>query len=263
MFRYITLMLLSVSYILGGVYYAKLEPFNLITIKAEANGEVLVAKENLEGKVANGLVVRVDDRVNIEDLKNSQNLLKITNDMIKLNKEILPDLKKNMDKKLKLYKQVINLDSTSQNTKDTLYSAYISAKNQYFATKEKILNLQSQRVNLKQKIVNLKDLIRKKNIKVNNWYLYSLNVRRGEFVNIGYPLLQIADISKAKLTIYLNREDLKDIDKKSIYIDGKKSNLKFYKIWKIADKEYISSYKAEIVLKPFKRFSELVKVEIK
>ncbi len=257
------LYLIFISYSFADTYYAKLEPLNTITIKSEVNGKVILAREDLEGKVADGLIVQIDDRLNREDLKSAKESLKLTNEMIKLNQNILPDLKKSMQKKLNLYQKVTNLDSTSLNNKNNLFSAYISAKNQYFATKEKILNLKAQRVNLIQKINSLKDLIDKKSIKVNNKYLYSLNVRVGEFVNIGAPIATVADISKAKLTIYLNSDDLKDLDKKSIYIDGKKRDLKFNKVWKIADREYISSYKAEIILKPFKEFSKLVKVEIK
>jgi len=244
-------------------YYAKLEPVDMITLKSEVNGKVVLAREDLEGKIANGLIVKIYDKLNREDLKSAKESLKLTNEMIKLNQNILPDLKKSMQKKFNLYQKVTNLDSTSLNNKNALFSAYIAAKNQFFATKEKILNLKAQRVNLQQKINSLIDLINKKSIKVKNKYLYSLNVKAGEFVNIGAPIATIADISKAKLTIYLNSDDLKDIDKKSIYIDGKKTDLKFNKIWKIADKEYISSYKAEIILKPFKEFSKLVKVEIK
>ena len=255
--------LIFISFAFGDTYYAKLEPFESVTIKAQANGEVLVSKDDLEGKIGNGLIVKIDDKLDIVNLKSSQEQLKLTKQMIAINSATLDTLKSNMIKKLALYKKVAPLSSTSVSAKDNIFSAYVAAKTQYSATREKILNLKSQKVNLEQKIATLKDVINKKNIKVHNKYIYSLNVKKGEFVNIGYPLMAVQDISKAKLVVYLNEDDLKDLDKKTIYIDGKKTNLKFNKVWRVADKQYISSYRAEIVTKPFKRFSKLVKVEVK
>ena len=55
--------------------------------------------------------------------------------------------------------------------------------------------------------------------------MYSLFVKVGKVVNKATPLAKIADISKAKLTIYLDKTDLIDIDKKTIYIKIKNSSL--------------------------------------
>jgi len=255
--------LIFISFAFGDTYYAKLEPIESVVVKSEVNGKVVIAKESLEGKVANGLIVKIDDSLDVEDLKTSKEALALTKKMIALNSSILKSLKQNMDKKLNLYKKVSSLTSTSVNTKSNIFSAYVSAKSQFNGTKEKILNLKNQAINLEQKIFTLQDRIAKKSIKVKNKYLYSLNIKKGEFVNIGFPLMTIQDISKAKLTIYLNADDAKNIGSKSIYIDGKKTNLKFSKVWKVADKQYISSYRAEIIAKPFKEFSQLTKVEVK
>jgi len=261
--RVVLLALMTISFIKAGVYYAKLEPVETITVKAEVSGKAVVVKKEQEGKIANGLIIKIDDKLDRIDLNNTKESLKLTKQMIKLNQEILPSLKQNMQKKLSLYNKVAPLNSTSLNQKYTLFNAYVSAKSQYSSTKEKILNLKNQKVSLKQKIATLKDKINKKSIKVKNLYLYSLNIAKGEFVNIAMPIAILQDISKAKLTIFLDEDDLKDIDKKSIYLDGKKTDLKFSKIWKVADSNNISSYKAEIILKPIDRFSKLIKVEIK
>ena len=250
-------------FLFSDIHYAKIEPIKKITLKSEASGKVIIAKDNLEGEVVNGLIVKIDDSLDRIDLKNTQRSLKLIKDMIKLNSALLPELKKNMLKKERLYKNVSSINSTSISQKDSLYASFVTAKSQYFSTKEKILNLKNQAVSLEQKIASLRDKINKKNIKVNNKYLYSLDIKKGEFANIGMPLATLYDTSKAKLTIFLSDDELKDIDKKSIYLDGKKTNLKFSKIFKIADTKNISSYKAEIILNPVKYFSKLVKVEIK
>jgi hypothetical protein len=77
------------------------------------------------------------------------------------------------------------------------------------------------------------------------------------------PIAILKDLSRAKLTIYLSSDELKNLKSKKIYLDGKVTNLKFNKIWRVADSKNISSYKAEIVLKPIANFSKLIKVEVK
>ena len=259
---FLLLFVFSIS-IFASEHFAKLEPISTVIIKAEANGEVVVANSNLEGKVVDDLIVKIDDNLDKLDLKNSKNSLKLLEDMIKLNKEILPLLKKSVNMKRNLYQKVTPLSSSSISQKESLYSAFVNAKSQYSSTLEKILNLENQVISLKQKIATLEDRIKKKSIIIDNKYLYSLDVKPREYVNIGMRVATIQDLSKAKLVIYLSEDELKDIDKKRIYINGKKTDLKFAKIWKVADKKYISSYRAEIILKPFDRFSKLVKIEVK
>jgi len=259
----IFLIFVLVVPLLAQEHFAKLEPVESIVIKSEVNGKVVLAKKALEGKIANGEILRIDNSLNLTDLKNSKESLKLLQNMIKLNQQLLPSLKANMQKKESLYKRLLPLASSSQNQKDTLYGALVSAKSQYYATREKVINLKNQIVNLQQKIATLKDIIAKKSIKIENRYLYKLYVKKGEFVNVGMPLARVDDISSAKLTVFLSKEELQNIKNKKIYINTKSTNLKFSKIWKVADEQFVSSYRAEIVLKPFGNFSDLIKVEIK
>jgi len=114
------------------------------------------------------------------------------------------------------------------------------------------------------KAAMLEDTVAKKSIILHNKYLYKLIVRKGDFVAPGSPLAQVEDASKAKLVLFLELEELEEIDRKTVYIDGKKTNYKVNKIWKIADEKFISSYRAEIYIPaPKSTFSKLVKVEIK
>ena len=263
MIKYLITFIFMTVTIFAEVHFAKLEPFSTITIKSEVNGKVLVAKQNLEGKVANSLIVKIDDKLDREDLKNSNASLRLLSEMIKINRAVLPYLKKNVNKKYTLYKKVAPLSSSSISQKDSLFAAYVSSKSQYSGTLEKVLNLENQKVNIKQKIAILKDRISKKSLFVKNRYIYSINIKAGEFVTMGMPIATLSDISRAKLTLFLSKDELANIASKSIYINDKKTNLKFNKIWKIADKKYISSYKVEIILDPVDKFSTLMKVEIK
>ena len=263
MYKIIYLLIFSFIFAFADVHFAKLEPYSTVTIKAEVNGKVLLAKDNLEARLVNGTIVKIDDSLDKIDLKNSKESLKLISKMIELNRKLLPSIKRDMQKKKSIYERVLPLASSSVNQKNQLFTSYIAAKTQYSNMLEKILNLKNQKVTLNQKIATLKDRIAKKSISLKDKYLYSLNVKKGSFVNVGLPIATVNDISRAKLTVYLSQEELDNLKDKKIYIDGKETNLKFSKIWKIADKKYISSYRAEIILKPNGRFSKLTKVEIK
>jgi len=54
-----------------------------------------------------------------------------------------------------------------------------------------------------------------------------------------------------------------DIKNKTIYLDGKKSDLKISKLYTVADTKHISSYKCEIIIPAPKTFSKLTKIEFK
>ena len=244
-------------------HFAKIEPLETITLKAEASGEVIKSLKEKEGEVVSGTVVQIDDKLNRKDLQSTLESLALIEKMIKLNSRIVGDLQKNMQKKRSLYERVAPLSSSSVSQKDALYAAYVAAKSQYNGTLEKILNLKNQKVSLQQKANFLKDTIEKKRVAVANRYLYKLNVDAGEFVTIGMPLATVMNLEKGKLTLYLAADELEGIKGKKIYIDGKESRAKIKKIWSVADTQYISSYRVEIEVPNVKEFSKLVKVEFK
>jgi hypothetical protein len=89
-------------------------------------------------------------------------------------------------------------------------------------------------------------------------------VRTGDYVNPGTPLAAVYDISKAKLVLFLEPEELNKVKERTVYIDGKKTAYKVNKVWNVADEKFISSYRAEIYLPaPKEKFSQLLKVELK
>ena len=82
-------------------------------------------------------------------------------------------------------------------------------------------------------------------------------------VGISTPLARIADVSRAKLTIFLDEVDLVDINSKQIFINAKPSKYKVSRVLNIADSKNISKYMAQIIIDSPKVFSKLVKVEFK
>ena len=110
-------------------------------------------------------------------------------------------------------------------------------------------------------LAKTKDLINKKNIRFSG-YLYEIFVEKGDYVNIGRDIALGYDLSKEKIDIFVPIDKIDTIKNKKIYINGKKSNFKISKIYKVTDTKYITSYKVELVGNGLK-FGDIVKVEFK
>ena len=257
--------LLTPLLLFSKVHYAKVEPFESITLKSAVSAQVTEAKLKLEGtNVLSRTIIQLDDKLDKIKLASSKSSLKLINNMIKTNNNILSSLASSLERQKGYYNRISSIGSASKTQKDNAFYGYTNAKTQYFSTKEKIDSLKKQRLDLNYEIARLKDSISKKSIKLNNKFLYKLLVNRGDFVNMGTPLAQIKDLSSAKLVLFLEDEELGSIKDKTIYIDDKPSDYKVSKVWKVADEKFISSYRAEIVIKnPKESFSKLLKVEFK
>jgi len=259
------ILLLTPLLLFSKVHYAKVEPFESITLKSAVSAQVTETKLSLEGtSVLSNTIIQLDAKLDKVKLTSSQSSLKLINSMLKTNKNILSALSESLNRQKAYYNRISNIGSASKTQKDNAFYGYINAKTQYFSSKEKIDSLKKQRLDLNYEISRLKDSISKKNIKLNNKFLYKLLVNRGDFVNMGTPLAQIKDLSSAKLVLFLEQSELENIKEKTIYIDDKASDYKVSKVWEVADEKFISSYRTEIIIKnPKENFSKLLKVEFK
>jgi len=256
-------------FMMAKVHYAKVEPIEQATIKSSVSGMIVRADQRAEGSVlGKEAFVQIDDVLDRKNLENTEGSLTLFEQSLLINQEILGGLKATLERKKSFYQRMNQLETASQTQKDNAYAAFIGAKNQYLGTRDKIINLKKQTLDLKYKIAMLKDLIAKKHIALPGEYLYKLMVHTGEFAAPGLPVAITQDITRAQLIVYLDRDEIidtegKNIQEKTIYIDGKPSKLKIDRLWKVADTQYISSYRARIVLLPKYPFSKLVKIEFK
>ena len=252
------------SVLFGDVYYAKLEPFESYTIKSDVAGKVIYSDLSKESKyVTNALIIKIDDNTDRDDLKVSVKKLESLKELVKLKIQNIKNLKRAYIIRKRNYDRIKNLKTKSNFEKDTQLLSVIAANSSLIAANESLINLKNQIKDISHKIFVLKDRISKKNITIKKRYIYKISVKKGDYVAPGAILMQTMDISKAKATIYLSYEDRENLDKKSIFINGKKSDIKFYKVWDVADTTNISSYKAEIVLPRPKEFSKVIKIELK
>ena len=250
---------------LAKVHYAKVEPYQRITIASAVSGLVIEADLDYEGrKIDDKRVVHIDDKLDIINLQDTKDSIKLIQDMIDINSDIAKTLSQSLNRQKGYYERLSQLSTASKTQKDNAFVAYSGAKTQYLGIKEKILSLKKQLLDLNLQKERLQDSIDKKSIILHNKYLYKLLVRKGDFVTPAKPIAIVDDISKSKLILYLDSDELADIQSKDIYLDDKKSNYKITKIWDVSDDKFISSYKVEIDIDaPKGRFSKLVKVEFK
>jgi multidrug resistance efflux pump len=246
-------------------YFAKAEPVDTFSLKAAVNGEVLKVLESKEGKRSDGeVLIMIDDEVNRLELTASQEKLHFLNANIKLSKESVQNSLKAKKIAQESYARIKNLSSYSKVQKEAKIVSSITSTNSYIQAKSSLENLKTQRSDLKLRIATLKNTIKKKNIHIKkDLYIYKIYPNVGDFVNMGSPLVDASDISQARLTIYVTKEELEGIEKKKIYIDDKVTNYKIDKLWQVADSQNISAYKVEIVIDKPKLFSMLMKVEFK
>ncbi len=246
-------------------YYAKAEPVDRYAIKASISGAVIKVDENQEGKVSDGRVlIMIDDRMDKIELDASKEKLAFLQRNIDLSKQSVSNARKVMQINQANYKKVQHLASYSTLQKDTKRLAFINSNNSYIQSKSALETLKTQLADLKVRIARLQDSISKKNISIDRGlYIYKLYPRVGDFVTMGAPLVDSADISKARLVIYVNKEDLEGIEEKKIYLNDKATDYKIAKLWKIADSKNISAYRCEIIINQPKVFSSLMKVEFK
>ena len=231
-------LLFSIPFFLfAKIHYAKLEPYESVTLKSAVSALVMDVDLEAEGSIVDQKrVIYLDDRLDKINLKTS--------------KENLLTLHETLKRQESYFQRIDKLKTASATQKDNAFLSFASAKTQY--------------LDMQYKIAQLEDSIEKKSIILHKKYLYEIMVRKGDYVTPSSPLAKVVDASRAKLVLFLDQEELVDIKKKTVYLDDKKTTYKVDKVWKVADEKFISSYRAEIYLPaPEKYFSKLVKVELK
>ena len=262
--KFLISMLFISSLLFSKVYYAKVEPFEIRDISSNVSGLVLYANENLVGtKLSSKPYIRIDSILDTKELSYSKEKLEYMRETLKVNENILVNLNDSLGKKRKNYKKVSALKFKSSVEKDREFHDLVSSENLYLNTKKEIQNLKIQITDIKLRQAQLERSISDKNLVAKDFVLYEMLVKPGQVVGTSTPLAKVADISKAKLTIYLDEVDVANSDKRTIYIDGEKTNYKVSRMLNIADSKNISKYMAQIIIKSPKLFSKLVKVELK
>ena len=249
--KYILILISTITIIFANEYYSKAKPIWSYKISSEVSGKVIYSDDFSEGKFGTNIpIIKIFDTLDRLDLNstyieyaNLKEMVSITTKLYKIDE--------------KAYNKIKKLSTYSQTQKDAKLMKMLSSKTTF-------LNQKTNLAKLNLKIKTLEDRIDKKNIKVDSrYYVYKIYPHVGDFINFGSPLIEIQDLSKARLTIFVTKDDLEAIEDKIIYLDGEKTDYKVDKVIKVADSINISSYKVEIIIKKPKLFSQLVKIEFR
>ena len=262
--KLLTLLVSTATLLFSQTYYSKVEPYELRTITSNVSGLVLLSDEDKIGSLLEDKpYIIIDAEINIKELKAIKDKIDYLRETVKNSEFILENLKYSLEKKRKNYKRIEKLSIKSIVEKDAEFYNLINSENSYLNTKKEINNFKIQITDLKYRREQLEKIVKDKKLKAENYVLYSLLVKVGQMVNITTPLAQIADISKGKLTIFLDDIDVLDIGKKVIYINNIKTKYKITRMAYIADSKNISKYKAQIIIDAPELFSKLVEVELR
>jgi hypothetical protein len=216
------------------VYTANIEPVETFYIYAQTSGEIIKLDDKRENTVVNGEVMLIDNKIEKARMKTYKRQLKMYKEQEVIRK--------------RLYESSKNIAGKSQSQKDTLHL--------------NLLDLQVRIEDMKLSISELQDTLDKKSVKVKNLYVKEFYVNESDYVNVGAKMVELYDISKGRLTIYIHKNEIKDIKKKTIYINGVANRAEISKLDKTLDAVYVSSYKAELITDDVS-FGKLVKVEFK
>ncbi|MBD3798535.1 HlyD family efflux transporter periplasmic adaptor subunit [Sulfuricurvum sp.] len=245
-------------------YYAKAEPYEIFTVSSNVFGEVIYADLASQGKVLGKKgYLQIDDTLDRAELQSVENKIVALNKTLEYNRQMELNYRQMVEMKQSNFDRIKDLAIKSSVEKDREYFDVVSSRNALLGVQKEIESLNISLGDLKLRRTQLRKSINDKHLSAPGRVLYQLMVKPSAVVNPGTPLAQIADIRKAKLTLYLSAEEAQSIHKKKIYLDGKMTTYTIDRLWKIADPSKLSSYRAEILISSPAQFSHLVKVEFK
>jgi multidrug resistance efflux pump len=204
----------------------------------EYYGKVEPFKKYTITSKTNGKVIFVNDEAKGK-VATSEIIVKLDSQVSQINYQVAKEV---FEIKESQYNRIKDLRTKTKTEKDLEKINYLNAKKAYIVAKDSYF----------AKTLRAKDL-----------YIYNILVEIGGYVNFGTPLFEAYDISRSRITIYLTREDLKDIKNKTIIVNGQEGKYTIESVMNVADKKFVSSYKLELVGGRVERFSDIVKVEIK
>ncbi|MEO1942200.1 MAG: hypothetical protein ABGW77_04825, partial [Campylobacterales bacterium] len=142
-------------------------------------------------------------------------------------------------RKLELYNRIKDLKSKSKLEKEQRFFDYSGAK----AT---LLNLQQRLSETEANIALLRRTIEKKLFKT-RFYLEKIYPRVGEYIGVGAPVADLADLSREKIVLFVPVEVAPRLKGAQVVVAGKGGLFKISKIWRVPDRQYITSYRVELI----------------
>lgn len=261
-------VLLLLFFIFAGLdakeYYAKAEPYEVLNVSSNVSGEIVYTDTISQGKVLGKKpYIVMDDKLDSAELSNVESKIAAIRKTLEHNAQMAQNFEQMISMKQANFDRIKDLKIKSTVEKDREYFDLVSSRNSLLSLQKEIESLNIQLGDLKLRRTQLQKSISDKHLSAPGFVLYQLLVKPSAFVNPGTPLAQVADVRKAKLTLYLDAQEAQNVQSKTLYLNGVKTTYRIDRLWKIADASKLSSYRAEIVIAPPAQFSQLIKVEFK
>lgn len=257
-------LLFFVTAIYAKEYYAKAEPYEIYTVSSNVSGEVIYTDLASQGKVLGKKgYLQIDDTLDRAELQSLEGKISALEKTLEHNRQLELNYHQMAEMKQSNFDRIKDLKIKSSVEKDREYFDVVNSRNALLGVQKEIESLHISLGDLKLRRTQLRKSINDKHLSAPGKVLYQLMVKPSSVVNPGTPLAQIADIRKAKLTLYLSAEEVQSLQNKKIYLNSSVTLYKIDRLWKIADASKLSSYRAEILISPPAQFSHLIKVEFK
>lgn len=239
--KILTFALLSFTSIFAKEYMAQIKAYEMYEIKSQTSGIIKIVNKAFESTYIKDrqLLIKIDSKDEKIELVKNRNSYEIQKEIVKIKEQN--------------YKAKKRISQLSLYDKNNEKLSFLEAKKELS--------------NYLQTIKKLENEITKKSFFISNKYVDKVFVNKDEYVNIGDKLFYSYDISKLKITLYLSKNEIENINTKNLYIQNKKSDFKVYKIHKIKDEKKISRYKVVFTKENKNKdnyfFDKVVKVELK
>ncbi len=143
------LLILSPIFIFAKVHYAKLEPYETITLKSAISGQVTKSDISLEGEIIkNRVVIKLDSKLDSIKLSSDKKALEIIKNMLSINSNNLSATLESLNRRENYYNRVQNIKTISKTKKDNAFYNFINTKQKYLSIKEKIESLKKEKLEL-------------------------------------------------------------------------------------------------------------------
>lgn len=235
------LTLLVFSPLFAKEYMTQIKPYESYTIKAQNSGLVQWVNTTKEASYIKNktLIVKLDTKEENIDLKAQEELLLWQKEIVNI--------------KEKNYRAKKSIKQLSQYDKNNEKLSYLEAKKEKIQTQKNILTLQNA--------------IENKHFFAQHQYVGTIHVKQGEYVNIGDDVLNLYDISKLKIILFLTQNEINDSAKQTLYVNDVATEFKLHKSYQVKDDIKVSRYKVEFIQENKASehyfFDDVVKVELR
>jgi len=232
--------ILLTTFMEANSYMGQVEPYEKVRVLSEINGLVTKVNRDFEYNYSakKRVIVKVEKRVEEIELKGLKSSLKFSKKAYALKEDNFQ--RKNNVRQISQYEK--NLEESS------------------------LYEVESQMAEMKKSINLLKYRISKKIFQVNKKYIDKIYVREGDYVDVGSKIMDVYDVSKLKIELFVRAKEIEGLKSKKIFVDDKLSSFKIEKISQVQDGENLSSFLVRIVkknTKPNRYFGSVVKVQFK